>query len=350
MILKGGQVSSFLRKPADQVWCVLVFGDDDGVVADTADQAISGWTKQTGGAAKVITIDDDDIRREPHLLGDRVETASLLGDLDIVRVRTSGEKIAKPILALVEAADQRGAPFANRLIVQSTGLNTRSKLRTGIEASKSAAAIHVFADTSDNLRTLVASRIEDLGGAIDPDALDSFVALLPGHRGLANQETEKLALYGHKLDRPISLADLHALSQTDAENSVRTMVQAAFDGNASLCLAEYDRVAEVGTSAISILRIFEMEAKRLLQARGLLGTGGDIGRKLRPPIWQNEWPAFRSRLDRWSAASLAKLIAAVHDLELQAKLHGPAADAAVRVFLLQVIRSAAQRSRMTASR
>lgn len=350
MILKGGQVSSFLRKPADQVWCVLVFGDDDGVVADTADQAIAGWSKAAGGASKVITIDDDDIRREPHILSDKLETASLLGDLDIIRVRTTGEKIAAPILALVQAADERGEPFANRLIVQNSGLNTRSKLRSGIEAAKSAASIHVFADTTDNIRTLVSAKLEELDAAIEPDALDSFIALLPGHRGLANQETEKLALYGHKLDRPISQDDIRALSQTDADNSVREMVQAAFDGDAETCLAEYDRIAEIGTSAISIVRIFEMEAKRLLQARGLLGTGGDIGRKLRPPVWQNEWPAFRSRLDRWSAASLSRLLAAIHDLELQAKLQGPAADAAVRVFLLQVIRSAAQRSRMSASR
>ncbi|MEQ9315604.1 MAG: DNA polymerase III subunit delta [Henriciella sp.] len=350
MILKGGQVSSFLRKPADHVWCLLVFGDDDGVVADTADQAISGWTKAAGGAAKVITIDDDDIRREPHVLADRIETASLLGDLDIVRVRTSGEKIAKSILGLVESADARGEPFANRLVIQSSGLNTRSKLRTGIEASKSGAAVHVFADTEDSLRQMVTSQIEALGGTIEPEALNVFVALLPGHRSLANQEAEKLALFGHKLDRPISLEDVRALSQTDADDSVRDMVQAAFDGDAARTLAEYDRVVETGTSAISILRIFEMEARRLLQARGLIGTGGDLGRKLRPPVWQNEWPAFRSRLDRWSAASLSRLIGAVHDLEHQAKLQGPSADAAVRIFLLQVIRSAAQRSRTVASR
>ncbi|MEM5515678.1 DNA polymerase III subunit delta [Henriciella sp. AS95] len=348
MILKGGQVSSFARKPDSQTWCVLVFGDDDGVVSDTADQIIAGWAKRAGDS-KTVTLDDDDIRREPHLLADNIEIASLLGELNIVRIRTSGEKIAKSILGLVEEADQRGESFANRLIIQCSGLNKRSKLRSGIEAANSAAAIHVFADTAQSLQDMVKARLAEFDVEIDTDALQDFVSLLPGHRGLANQEADKLALYGRGLGRPVSLNDVRLLCQTDADNSVRDMVQYALDGNGVSCLAEYDRISEIGTSAISILRIFEMEARRLLEARGLLGTGGDIGRKLRPPVWQSEWPAFRSRMDKWSAASLTRLLAAIHDLELKAKTEGPAAEAAIRVFLLNVIKSAAQRSRMTAS-
>lgn len=347
MILKGGQVASFARKPDDKTWCVLVFGDDDGVVADTADQIIAGWTKTTN--SKTVTLDDDDIRREPHLLADNVEIASLLGELNIVRIRTSGEKIAKPILGLVEEADKRQQAFANRLIIQCSGLNKRSKLRAGIEAASTAAAIHVFADTAQSLQDMVRAKLGELDVDIEDDALKDFVALLPGHRGLANQEADKLALYGRGLGRPVSIADVRRLCQTDADNSVRDMVQFALDGNGAACLAEYDRIAEIGTSAISILRIFEMEARRLLEARGLLGTGGDIGRKLRPPVWQNEWPAFRSRLDKWSAPSLTRLLAAIHDLELKAKTEGPAAEAAIRIFLLNVVKSASQRSRMSAS-
>ena len=350
MIIKGSALSGQIRSPDPAIWCVLVFGDDDGVVSDTADQIAAGWSKSAGGQANVLTLDDDDVRRDPALLFNKVETSSLLGEVDIVRIRTSGEKVAKPILDLVEQADAAGAPFTNKLIVLNGTLNKRSKLRSGLESAKSAAAIHVFADSEQSMRDLVASRLEADAVAIETDALDRFTAQLPGHRGLANQETEKLALYGRNLGRAISVDDIRRLSLTDADSSLRDMIQHAFDGNGPACLLEYERVMEAGTSAISILRLIDMEAKRLLQARSLLGTGGNIGMKLKPPVWQSEWAAFRSRLDRWSAAALTRLLASLNDHELQAKESGPAADAAIRILLLNIVKSAAGRAKMTASR
>jgi len=351
MIVKGSALSGQIRSPDPAVWCVLVFGEDDGVVNDTADQLAASWKKTAGGQANVMTLDDDEVRRDPSLLFNKIETSSLLGEVDIVRIRTSGEKIAKPVLELIEHADAAGTPFTNKLIVLNGTLNKRSKLRSTVETAKTAAAIHVFADSEQSMRELVGSRLEADAVAIDTDALDRFAAQLPGHRGLANQETEKLALFGRGLGRPISAEDIRRLSLTDADSSLREMVQYAFDGNGPACLAEYERVRESGASAISILRLIDTEAKRLLQARGLLGTGGNnIGMKLKPPVWQSEWATFRSRLDRWSATALTKLLASLNDHEQQAKESGPAADAAIRILLLNIVKSAAGRSTRTASR
>ena len=343
MILKAGQVSSRLGKSDTSPWCALVFGDDDGVVNDLADEIADVWTNKASGAARQITLDDDDIRREPHLLSDRIETGSLLGEVEIVRVRTSGEKISKPVLDLIARADQMPAGFANRLLVLNGSLNKRSKLRTTIEQSKSAAAIQVYSDTTESLKSIVQDKLATFDVEIAPEALEDFVGLLPGHRGLANQETEKLALYGKGLGRPLSVSDVREVCRTDAEDSVRDLAQAALSGEPDRTQAEYERVIESGTTTISVLRVLEMEIRRLLQARGLLGTGGDIGKRLRPPVWGSEWPAFRARLDLWSATSLTRLLSAVHDMEMQAKTAGAASDPALRLLLLDIVRSAAVR-------
>ncbi|WP_084420782.1 DNA polymerase III subunit delta [Henriciella litoralis] len=344
MILKSGQIDSRFKASQPDIWCALVFGEDDGVVSDTADGIVGLWTKHSAGGCQQVTIDDDDIRREPHILSDRIETSSLLGETECIRIRTSGEKISKPVLDLLEKAEKLKQPFDNKLIILNGALNKRSKLRTTIEAAQTAAAVHVFADTQESLQSIVRSSLSEFQVEIEDDALADFIALLPGHRGLANQETEKLALYGRGLGRPVNLEDIRVLCQTDADNNVRDMVQAALDGNGARCQAELDRVSETGSSSITVLRSLEMEAKRLLQARGLIGSGGDIGRKLRPPVWTSEWPAFRSRMDLWTATSLTRLLAAIHDLELQAKTSGPASDPALRILLLNVVKSASARS------
>ena len=79
MIIKGSALSGQIRSPDPAIWCVLVFGDDDGVVSDTADQIAAGWSKSAGGQANVLTLDDDDVRRDPALLFNKIETSSLLG-------------------------------------------------------------------------------------------------------------------------------------------------------------------------------------------------------------------------------------------------------------------------------
>lgn len=351
MILKGSALFAQNRKLDPAVWCVLVFGDDEGVVSDTADQVCAAWSKSAGGLAKTLTLDDDEIRRDPSQLYSRIETASLLGETDIIRIRTSGEKISKPILDLVEQTDASGSPFANRLIILNGTLNKRSKLRSALEAARTAAAVHVFADTEQSIRELVQAQLEADGVTIEADALDRFTAQLPGHRGLSNRETEKLALYGRGLGRPVNIDDIRRLSLTDADSSTRDMIQAAFDGNRPACIAQYEKVRETGTSAISILRLIDMEAKRLLQARSLMGTGSsNIGMKLKPPVWQSEWPAFRSRMDRWPAAALTRLLASLNDHELQAKESGAAADPAIRILLLNIVKAAAGRARPIVSR
>ena len=350
MILKGSALAAQNRKLDPNLWCVLVFGDDEGVVSDTAEQVTNAWSKAAGGLSSVVTLDDDEVRREPTVLFDKIETASLLGETDIVRIRTSGEKIAKIILELVERADANGAPFLNKLVVLNGTLNKRSKLRATIEAARTAAAVHVFSDNEQSLRDLVQAKLAEQNVTIEDDALDRFAAQLPGHRGLANQETEKLILFGHDLGRPINLEDVRLLSLTDADSNTREMVQAAFDGKSERCLNQYEKAMESGTSAISILRLIDMEAKRLVQARSLMGTGNsNIGMKLKPPVWQSEWGAFRARLDRWPAVALTRLLASLHDHEQQAKLSGPAADPAVRVLLLNMLK-AASRPRQNASR
>ena len=54
MILKGSALARQIQQSGANLWCVLVFGDDDGVVSDTAEQIGTAWGKAVG-AANTIT-------------------------------------------------------------------------------------------------------------------------------------------------------------------------------------------------------------------------------------------------------------------------------------------------------
>ena len=341
MKLQGTSAERFAKKPDPACSFALIFGEDEGVVADTANALIKSWEKANPSA--VLTLEEDDVKREPSRLFDALEAVSLLGEGTIIRIRTKGEKLFALMKEVLELPAER---VAAKLVLQNGSLNTRSKLRTAFEAAPNAAALHLFADSASGMSDLVGRFLSERSVTIDPDALSVFVGGLPGHRSLANAEMEKLATYAHNLGRSVAVDDIRALCETNADESARTAVLKALSGEPEQAQAEMDRVIDAGLSPISLVRMFEMEASRMLEAHALQGDSGcgNVGMKLKPPVWKSDWPAFQSRLRKWPAPRLVRLIERLHDLELMAKSPGGAgmAEAATRELFISLYKAAAR--------
>ena len=341
MKLQGTSAERFAKKPDPACSFALMFGEDEGVVADTANALIKSWEKANPSA--VLTLEEDDVKREPSRLFDALEAVSLLGEGTIIRIRTKGEKLFALMKEVLELPAER---VAAKLVLQNGSLNTRSKLRTAFEAAPNAAALHLFADSASGMSDLVGRFLSERSVTIDPDALSVFVGGLPGHRSLANAEMEKLATYAHNLGRSVAVDDIRALCETNADESARTAVLKALSGEPEQAQAEMDRVIDAGLSPISLVRMFEMEASRMLEAHALQGDSGcgNVGMKLKPPVWKSDWPAFQSRLRKWPAPRLVRLIERLHDLELMAKSPGGAgmAEAATRELFISLYKAAAR--------
>ncbi|MEO0883211.1 MAG: DNA polymerase III subunit delta [Pseudomonadota bacterium] len=340
MRLAGPQAVRFCASPKPDIWAFLVFGDDEGVVMDNAlalRTALAGKAPET----EFITLDEDEVKKDPPVLFDALEARSLLGAKRIIRVRTTSEKASSLILEAVALGEADPQRFDAPLIITAGALAKRSKLRSTIESAKHAAALHLYADTSENMGNLVRQKLSESGIEIDADALALFTTDLPGHRGLANQEIEKLSLYGQNLDRPLNTTDIRSLSTTDIDHALTDLVRSTLKGENAEAAAGLDRLTIAGTSPISILRALQREAARLLQAHQLAGSGGDIGMKLRPPVFKSDWPAFRTLMSIWSPKRLSRTLERIYDAEATIKTAGPLGDALIRQLLLDLSRAAA---------
>lgn len=341
MKLQGNSAERFAKRPDPACQFALIFGEDEGVVADAAGTLIKAWTKDE--PATVLTLDEDEVKRDPSKLFDSLEAVSLLGEGTIIRIRTKGEKLFALMKDVLALPPER---VAAKLVLQNGSLNTRSKLRTAFEAAPNAAALHLFADSDADMSELVKAFLKDRGVEIEAEALSDFVGGLPGHRSLANAEMEKLAVYAHNLGRAVSVGDVRALCETNADENARRAVLLALNGDPDAAQAEMDRVLDAGLSPISLLRMFEMEASRMLDAQALQGEGGaaNVGMKLKPPVWKSDWPAFQSRLRKWPTPRLTRLVERLHDLELMAKSPGGAglAEPATRELFITLYKAASK--------
>ena len=72
-----------------------------------------------------------------------------------------------------------------------------------------------------------------------------------------------------------------------------------------------------------------------------MGGGGDIGMKLRPPVFKSDWPAFRTLMSLWSPRRLARTLERIFDAEASIKTAGALGDALIRQLILDLSRAAA---------
>ena len=342
MKFAGSSAARFSLKPDPNCWTALVFGEDPGVVEDTAAQLIAAWTADDG-EFEIITLEEDRVRREPAVLFDQLEARSLLGGDRLIRIRTSGDKLSALLLEAVKAGEEAPNRYAAKLLVLAGSLKKRSKLRTEYEAGSTASALHVFADEVGDISKLVTSSLESCGAQIEPAALQAFIGDLPGHRGLARTEIDKLVLFAHNLGRDIKLEDVRALSATAIDHAIGAIITATLDGQLADADMLLERATLAGTSPISILRAMQRDVQRMLHAHTLIAGSGDnnVGMKLRPPVWQNEWPTFRQRLSKWPPSHLARILERLFDVEQNAKSAGALAAPSLRTLIVNLSRAAA---------
>lgn len=340
MLLQGKKAAAFVRKPAPEIWAVLAFSDDEGLASDSGQSLVAAWTGKHSHA-DVALVDEDAIRKEPALLFDALEAVSLLGEPRIVRVRTSGDKIASLLIDAINEGDRKAGRFSAHLLIEAGSLTKKSKLRAAAEAASRTACLQLFSDDSTDIEHRVKQALQEAGVIIEPDALRLFVGDLPGHRLAANSEIEKLALYARGLNRAVSVGDIRSLCATELEQTLSSAISATLDGRPTAANAAFDKLAMAGTNGISILRALQFEVRRMLDAHVRIEEGqASPNMKLRPPVWQSEWAAYRARLAKWPVRRLIRVLERIYDAEAQAKRGGGSADAVIRMLINDLARAA----------
>jgi DNA polymerase-3 subunit delta len=339
MKLSGKAAQSFLTSPDNALWAVLIFGEDEGLNAEASLTLLKAWSR-SGGPLDVTSLDDDLLRKDPSAFYDALEAVSLLGDARAIRLRVSGDKSAALIASVIQSGDKEPNRFAARLIVEAGALTTKSKLRTAFEGAKRATALQLFADAVQDIAAMTRRAVEAEGAAISEDALAAFTGDLPGHRALASREIEKLALFARGLDRPVNAEDVRALAATDLEHATAETIRAVLDGRAADANTLLDRLEAAGTTGITLLRALEFEALRLIDA-GQRVSAGDAspGMKLRPPVWQSDWPAYQKLIAKWPGRRALRILARVHEAETDAKKSSAAAPVIVRMLMNDVLKA-----------
>jgi DNA polymerase-3 subunit delta len=330
MKLAGPSALAFAEKPRAGVRIALFFGADPGLVSAAADTLAKVWLPDAD-PINLVKLSDDDIKRDPQLLADELVARSLLGGDRLVRVRAEKDAISKTLIEVLGDVESGVLNPEAAWIIEGGELNKSNKLRVAFEDSAKAMALQLFADDEATISDFIASRLQKAGVAIDPQALTAFAAELPGDRRLAMSEVEKLELYALDLGRPVNLEDIALIATADQPRGADDAADAAIAGDIRGCDRAIDRFLDAGGSPISALRTLHFRMLRVADA-----SAGSQGMRLRPPVFDREWPAFQRSVRDWPSSKLHTAFTRLYEAEKTCKQAGAPSEAIVRRLLERI--------------
>ncbi len=334
MKLAGSRALAWCEKPKDAVDAVLLFGPDSGLVSAAADMLARARIPDLD-PMNLIRMTEEDLRRDDARLADELVARSLLGGARLVRLRIDREASARSALetlADLEAGRLRPEAF---WIVEGGDLPKTSKMRKAFEDAGKAMALQLHADDEATVSDYASKRLAASGVAIDPDALAALVDELPGDRRLAMSELEKLELFAFELGRPVSLADVRAIAAAEQARGADEAADAAILGQVEEADRAIQRFLDAGGSAVSAMRVLHFRMMRMMDA---VSSSAGTGMRLRPPVFDKEWPAYSRAMRDWPAARLQRAFDRLYQAEKSCKQAGAPTDAIVSSLILRVAR------------
>ncbi|MBT4890573.1 MAG: hypothetical protein HON65_13580, partial [Rhodospirillales bacterium] len=189
--LSGQQGERWVHQPNPDHWAVLLYGPNRGLVRDRAKTISSLLTDgHLDDPFLVANLDETAVKADPGVLATEAFSQALTGGAKIVRVSGATDKIVSELDDILKSNSK-----SNMLIVESTDLPPRSKLRSLFEKSTNAASIGCYDDDSTNLRALVIDKFRTEKISFDNEAVDALLIRLGKDRLLNLSEIEKVCLF-----------------------------------------------------------------------------------------------------------------------------------------------------------
>ena len=340
MKIEPRQAEAFLKKPDPRIRGVVIYGNDDGLVAERAVALAKSICDDLNDPFRVVDIAGEVLKHDPARLADEFGALSMMGGRRVIRVRPAGEESVAALENLV------AAPAGDALIVVEGGnLTPRSGLRTLAETEACLAAMPCYMDNEAALEGLVESAARAQGLIVDADALPWIVERLGGDRGQTRSEIEKLLLYkAGDAGKTITLEDAVDILGDTAAIGIDDVIAATFDGELVALDRALDRVFSEGGHPVQLVRSLQRHADQLHIVSAHASKGGNMesamfkarGLPRGGPVRQR----FERHLRAWPLPRLSASLTVILEAEIECKRTGLPDEAIARRLCLRLAQAA----------
>jgi DNA polymerase-3 subunit delta len=323
--IKPAEAERYLSRPDPDVRVVLIYGSDDGLVAERAERFVRAAVGTDPDGFSRLRLESGDIADDPGRLADEAHAVPMFGGSRAIVVRVSGNR---PIDKAVAAA--LAAPPRDAWIVLTAGeLRKTSPIRKLCETHKGAWAIATYADSDRELDRIIDEETAAAGLTIADGARNALRSLIGSDRLISRSEVRKLCLYAEGGGN-IGLDDVRAVIGDAAAIATDESIDAMAAGDAAALDLAYRRLVSSGTPGVVIAGAALRHFNFLEKARAAV-DGGDspesAARRAIPPIYPYSRQADVARqIAAWSPGRIARALEMLDQAMLDSRLNGPLAD------------------------
>ena len=323
MILKTFEAASFDFKKFN---IYLLYGENEGFKKDFFEKNILVKTD-----LKITTYDENDILINYDSILSSLLNKSLFEAEKLIIINRCSDKILDLVQEIVEKKIEDV-----KIILKSSILEKRSKLRLYFEKSKKIICIPFYKDNHKTLSVIISDFFKQKKIPISQEIINILVDRSSGERSSVNNELRKIESYIYK-KRKISLDEISVITNLTENYSVSELIDNCLKKNLKKTINILNENNYNSEDCLLIIRTFLIKLKRLLDLKLKTEKGETIDavvNSYKPPIFWKDKEVVKLQIKIWPITEIHKLLSQINETELKIKKNIDSAMLILSDFLI----------------
>ena len=289
----------------------LIYGNNEGIKQDI----ISNFYKKNY-KGEVLKYDEQDILTNKDEFISSLLNKSLFETEKLIIISRGTDKLTTVINELLDRKE-----VGAKIIIKSSNLEKKSKLRNLFEKEKNVICTPVYEDDSRSLNFIINNFLKDYKLSLSQEIKNILIERSNGDRINLKNELSKLKNLSIT-KKKLSIEDVLKLSNLAENYSVFELSDNYLAKNSKKVSNILNENNYSSDDCILIIRTILNKSKRLLKIRNEVDNNKNIDQvisTIKPPIFWKEKEIVKKQAQSWSTNEVKDIIFKINDLEALVK-------------------------------
>ena len=285
----------------------LIYGNNEGIKEDVIKNS---YIKNFTG--EILKYDEQEILNNKDEFLSSIFTKSLFENEKLVIISRATEKLFAIINIILE-----GEFLETKIIIKSTNLEKKSKLRNLFEKEKQLICTPVYEDDSRSLNFIINNFLKEHKFNLSQEIKNILIERSKGDRINLKNELSKLKNLQISKTK-LNIEDVLKLSNLAENYSVFELSDNYLAKNSKKVSNILNENNYSSDDCILIIRTILSKAKRLLKLKNQIDNNTNIDQAIssfKPPVFWKEKDILKKQAQSWSTNEVKEMIFKINDLE-----------------------------------
>lgn len=316
MNFKDADIIKYIKTPDLGIKCVIIFGTNEGKIADYCMQFARSVCIDLKDAFRVVNLNMDTINKDAGILFGEYNAQSLLGGRRVIIIKDVTDALVKHLKVLFDETKSDSL-----LILTSTTLNTKSSLITLGKDREDFAVIGCYEDREKDIKLFVREYLIKNQITISENACELLCMRLSNDKKANISEMDKLITYlGSR--RNVEIEDIKTVISDTSSSSIEDLCYYIGTGQTPKAIDSYKELLNEGGEPVTIVRSIGNHFLGLLNYVYSVEQGkrpDEIIASIRPPVMFYRKDDLKLQINIWKKSSVLDAIGLLYQCEKDCK-------------------------------